>query len=271
METAINYFAVFGGLDIKIDMNKPLGVLIQRHILDNYYDIHDEITKQYKIDSFAFKVLSGIALGDRRMNSAFKRADVDYDEGVRALEDLCEKEVVSQETSMDFLTNQFEENDSADKLIFQTPFLRFWFAFISPLYRGVARGEYDEVYERFDNRKKEFMDFIFEQLCHEYIKIQFAQDEIEEIGRYWDNDNEVELLAQTKSGRIIIGSCKYTNNKIKKSELNRLKELCNKLDIVPDFVVLFSKKGFTNELKALKNESLKLYTVKTLKALLSND
>ncbi len=87
------------------------------------------------------------------------------------------------------------------------------------------------------------MDLIFEQLCHEYIKHTFKDDQIEEIGRYWDDQkNEIDLIAQTESGKIIIGSCRYTNSKMKKSEINRLKEICQKLEIVPDFITLFSKK-----------------------------
>lgn len=96
----------------------------------------------------------------------------------------------------------------------------------------------------------------------------FEKDQIEEIGRYWDADVEIDLLAQTYSGRVIVGSCRYTDSKTKKNEINRLKELCEKLEIVPDFVMLFSKKGFTNEVKGLKNESLKLFTAKSLKALI---
>lgn len=269
METALNYFAVFGGLDIKIDMTKPLRTLIIRHILSEYYEIQEYIGKLTKNSAPFHKVLTGIALGDRRTNSAFKRADIDYDEGIDAIYELEELEVITTETSMDFLTNNFEENDVADKLLFTTPFLRFWFAFVSPLYRGIKREEYNECFERFNNYQDEFMALIFEQLSHEFIKISFKDDEIEEIGRYWDeNKNEIEILAQTVSGKIIVGSCRYTNSKMKKTETTRLKELCEKLDIVPDFVVLFSKKGFTNELKSEKGESLKLYTVKSLKSLI---
>jgi len=273
METALNYFAVFGGLDIKIDMTKPLRTLIIRHILNEYYEIQEYIGKLTKNSAPFHKVLTGIALGDRRTNSAFKRADIDYDEGIEAVYDLEELEVITRETSLDFLTNNFEENDVADKLLFTTPFLRFWFAFVSPLYRGIKRNEYNECFERFNNYQAEFMALIFEQLSHEFIKISFKDDEIEEIGRYWDdnkeeNRNEIEILAQTVSGKIIIGSCKYTNSKMKKNELSRLKELCDKLEIVPDYVTLFSKKGFTNELKSEKGESLKLYTVKSLKSLI---
>lgn len=269
MQTAVNYFAVFGGLDIKIDTTKPLRSLIIRHILDEYYNIQEYIAKLTKNSAPYHKVLTGIALGDRRTNSAFKRADIQYDEGMKVLHELEELNIVQVETSMDFLTNNFEENEVADKLLFTAPFLRFWFAFVSPLYRGIAREEYDEFFERFNNYQAQFMHLIFEQLSHEYVKAVFKEDNIEEIGRYWDaNNNEINLLAQTDSGKIIVGSCRYTNSKMKKSEINRLKELCEKLDLVPDFVMLFSKSGFTNELKSEKSEYLKLFSVKSLKALI---
>ena len=115
METAVNYFAVFGGLDIKIDMTKPLRTLIIRHILSEYYEIQEYIGKLTKNSAPFHKVLTGIALGDRRTNSAFKRADIDYDEGIKAVYYLEELEVISTETSMDHLTNNFEENDDSDK------------------------------------------------------------------------------------------------------------------------------------------------------------
>ncbi|AXH11445.1 DUF234 domain-containing protein [Halarcobacter bivalviorum] len=269
MQTAVNYFAIFGGLDIKLDLSKPLRTLIIRHILDEFYEIHDYIEKKTKNSSLYHKILTGASLGDRRINSAFKRADLEYEEAIESIEKLEELEFITQETSMDFLTNQFEENETADKLLFTTPFLRFWFAFVSPLYKGIAREDYDECFKKFDNYQAEFMDLVFEQLCHEYIKVIFEDDEIEEIGRYWDDEKrEINILAQTRSGKVIVGSSKYSNSKMKNSEIGKLKELCEKLEIVPDYVVLFSKNGFTNELKSQKNESLKLYTVKSLKGLL---
>ncbi|WP_298749342.1 DUF234 domain-containing protein [uncultured Arcobacter sp.] len=268
METALNYFAIFGGLDIKIDTTKPLGKLIERHILDEYYDLQEYISKLTKNSLPYYKVLTGIALGDRRVNSAFKRADVEYDEGIKALHDLEELEVIYTETSIDHITNKFEENEVADKLLFNAPFLRFWFAFISPLYRGIARAEYKEFFERFNNYNAEFMQLIFEQLSHEYTKELFKDDAIEEIGRFWDEKDEINLVAETESGKIIVGTSRYANSKMKKTEVTRLKELCEKLEIVPDHVLLFSKSGFTNEVKALKGDGLRLFTVKSLKALL---
>jgi len=109
---------------------------------------------------------------------------------------------------------------------------------------------------------------IFEQLSHEFLKKAFAEDTINQLGRYWDDENEVNLLGKTHQGKIVVGSCKYSNSKVKKSELTALKQKCEELEIPADIFVLFSKKGYTSELKSLKSESIKLYTAKSFKLLL---
>jgi len=50
---------------------------------------------------------------------------------------------------------------------------------------------------------------------------------------------------------------------VKKTELTALKEKCQKVEINADTFILFSKKGYTSELKNLKKtENLQLFTVK---------
>ena len=93
------------------------------------------------------------------------------------------------------------------------------------------------------------------------------EDPIVEIGTYWDNKIELDIYAKTKSGKTIVGSCKYTNSKVKKSELTRLQEICANAKIEADIFVLFSKSGYSNELKSLKGENLKLFTIKNFKKL----
>ena len=99
----------------------------------------------------------------------------------------------------------------------------------------------------------------------------FKDEKIYNIGRYWDDKTEINLVAKTKDGKIIAGSCRYLNSKIKKSELTKLKENCNKAGLKPDMLVLFSKKSYSSELKSLKNETLKLFTCRNLKVLLEDE
>ena len=88
------------------------------------------------------------------------------------------------------------------------------------------------------------------------------------FSHYSDEKIDLEIYATTKDKKIIVGSTRYTNAKVKKSELTRLKELCEKAEIKPNLFVIVAKNGFSNELKALKGENLKLLTLKNFKQLL---
>ena len=255
-------------MNIDIDITIPLKELIETEILDKYRYLKNQInaiTGGYSVDQ---AVLSGIALGDRRTNSSFKRAFVSFEEGMKCVDGLCEKGIIEMESSQHFLLNQRGDSKISKKLLFTTPFLRFWFAFVSPIYKGIKDGNYDEFYKNYENRKAEFTGFVFEELAMEFLRDAYADDEIKNIGKYWDDKNNIDLVAKTKSGKTIAASCKYTNSKIKKSELNNLKNTCKEVGFEPDICILFTKKGFTNELKSLKGESLKLYTAKSFKLLL---
>jgi uncharacterized protein len=268
METAINYFTVFGGLNIKLDVTKPLDELIQTHILNEYRTIRtyiSSITGGYKVDH---AILTGAALGDRRTQTAFKKAHVSFEEGMKCVENLCEKGIIELESSQHFITNQRGDAKIAKKILFTAPFLRFWFAFISPIYKGIKEGDFKEFHELYANRKAQFNDFVFEELALEFLIDFYKEDALKQMGKYWDEKISIDLIAKTASGKIIVGTCKYIDGKIKKSELSKLKEDCQTINVEPDIFVFFAKKGFSNELKALKSETIKLFSAKSLKLLI---
>jgi uncharacterized protein len=269
MEVAVKYFIVFGGLDIKIDTTKPLLELIEKHILDEYTDLKYEVTTicgGYKVDQ---AILTGIAQGDRRTTTSFKRAFVSFEEGSRCIEKIVDRGIIEIESSQHHLAKKRGDDKIAKKLLFTAPFLRFWFAFISPIYKGIKEKNYKEFYELYENKEAEFGNFVFEELAMECLRDSFKEDPIKQFGRYWDEKCEIDLVAKTTSGKIIAGNCKYITSKLKKNEFNKLKEDAASIDLNPEILVLFSKNGFSNELKSQKSETLRLFTAKSFKLLLA--
>ena len=261
MEIAVEYFAIFGGLDVTLNMDEPLDKLIQKHILKEYKFLRNDVAQLTNGDEKYHKLLSASALGDRRTNSSFKRASFSFDDGMDLVEELRDKGFIKLERCS-------EDVYVSDKILFNNPFLRFWFAFISPIFKSIRDKEYKEFFEIYNNRRTEFTNLVFEQLSHEFIKKTFIEDKIYNIGRYWDDDKEIDLVAKTKSGKKIVGLCKYTDKKLKKSELSKLKELSIQAEIKPDIYVIFAKKGYTSELKALKSENILLFTCRNFKVLI---
>ncbi len=268
MEVAIDYFSVFGGLDVHIDITKPIEELIEIHILDEYKSLRNIISDFTQGENLLHAILSGLAQGDRRTNSAFKRAKVSFNEGMDCIDDLRQSGILSLESSYHHLKKSNNYEDVSDKLHFTSPFLRFWFAFVSPLFQGIKEGNYEEFFTNFHNKIADFRGVVFERLCHEFVRKSFEEDKIYELGRYWDDKYEIDMVGKTRGDKVIAGVCKYNNAKIKTSELNKLKATCEEVGIDVDIYLVFAKRGFSSELKSLKSESVKLFTCKSLKVLI---
>ncbi len=267
-EEAVEKFSIFGGVSWgNIDTSKSSSELIEKVILPDFRYIRNDVTDLTTGMPMYHSILTGIAMGDGKTHTAFKRANIGKDVGEKALDELCEIGIIKLEKSKRIFTSWAENESVSNKLYFTSPFLRFWFAFVSPLFKGARDGDYKEILDRYANRENEFVQLTFTQLAHQFLKLTSIDDPIVDIGSYWDNDSDIDIFAKTKSGKIIAGTTKYTNAKIKKSELTKLKEQCAKSNIEVDKFVIFSKKGFSSELKALKGDKLGLYTVKNFKKL----
>jgi len=268
IEEAIEYFAVFGGMGWNVDMSKSLDELIDEKVLKNYRYIHGDLTKITQSNKIHHALLTGLATGDRREHSAFKKAQVGRMQGEESIDFLVDHDLLDRDKPQAKPLNSKEE--VSDKLLFTLPFMRFWFASVSPYYKGIKEGEFEEFKTALANREQGFSNFIYERLVMELVKQNFKDDPIQKIGSYWDQTHEIDILAKTKSGKVIAGAWKLSKAKAKKSELSKLKATCEAADLKADIYVIFSKSGFSNELKNEKGEGLKLFALKNLNSLIQD-
>ena len=251
MEDAIEKFSVFGGVEWgNFDCTKPTIELIEELVLPDFRYIRNDITELTDGLPLHHSILTGVATGDSRMQTAFKRASVSKDVGENAILELNEAKIIRSYKST---------------AIFNSPFLRFWFAFISPIFKGIRDGDYTEMKERWEKRRSEFVQLTFVQLSYELLKLNFKEDRLKEIRPYFEEDVLLDIYAKTNSKQTIAGVCRYTNAKVKKSELTKLQESCKQAGINADILVIVSKNGFSKELKSLKSDKLRLITLKNFK------
>ena len=263
-EDLVEKFAIFGGVGWgDIDTSQPSYELIEKLILKDYNYIRNDISDITSGAPLYHALLSAIAMGDGKTHSSYKRAKLNKEVGDKAVSELVNRGIIYIQKPKKEFTSWSDNEKIDNRLYFTTPFLRFWFAFVSPLFKGIRDGDYTEVKKRWKNREAEFTNLIFTQLSHGLIKNIFEKEDlIEEVSNYWDKEAEFDIFAKTKSGKILLGSTKYTNAKVKKSELTRLQELAKKANIDADIFLILSKKGFSSELKALKGKDLRLFSIK---------
>ena len=280
METQIEYFAVFGGLDLEIDTTKPIIILIKELILENYKTINKKIEDLTLADKECFRLLRALAVGDRKIFSAFNRAGLNNANGGSALNYLEQKGLIQIEFSREEpakslnpkgkLKREISRYRISHKVLFTHPFLRFWFYFVAPYAKKIEQGEYETFFKDFEIRQSSYTSLVFEELSEILLNYNLRDSQILSSGSYWDVNVEIDILTITKDEKIYVAECKWTNHKVNKSEWHRVVEKCQKLQIEPTQIVIFSKRGFSKELTKDQGKKLALYCSKDFEALLKN-
>ncbi|MGH1599858.1 DUF234 domain-containing protein [Campylobacter majalis] len=152
-----------------------------------------------------------------------------------------------------------------DKVYFASNFSRFYFRFIAPNAEILSSGNIKSVKNIIINEFLEYASYGFEMVCAWYLRQEFNLSS--EALSYWDKEVEIDMLFSV-NGKMVAAEAKYKNKKVCKNVLNILLNKCQRLNIVPDFVYLFSKSGFSNELESMKNARLKLIDLEKISSIL---
>ena len=226
------------------------------------------------------RLLRALAVGDRRIFSAFKRAGLNNGNGGAALNYLEEKGLVSIEYSREEPAKSLNPNHKlkrsisrhriSHKVLFTQPFVRFWFYFIAPHTKDILERNYEKLFADFTIKQNSYTSLVFEELSEVLLNYHIRDSQVISSGSYWDANIEIDILTITDDELIFVGECKWTNHQVNKKELHKVREKCEKLDIEPTQIVLFSKRGFSKELSALQGKDLALYSSSDFSALVKS-
>jgi len=271
-DKALEYFTVFGGTGWDVDVSKSVGTLIEEKVLANYEALHESMTRYTHNNGLYHMVLSIIALGVNHENDVLKKAKVGKDKGEEAIDYLVSKSLIKFDLSVEKPLN--DGGGKSDRVLFDLPFMRFWFAMISPNYQSVSQGNYDEFAQKWHKIRDNFSILLSNLLVLELVKetfnAKYDKDPIIKIGSYYDKKVEIDILAVRKSGAMIAAACKYSKEPAKSNMMHTLIEKCAKAELEISDYVLFSKNGFTPEVEALKEKEVILLSETELSSLLDN-
>jgi len=271
-DKALEYFTVFGGTGWDVDVSKSVATLIEEKILSNYEALHDSMTRYTHNNGLYHMVLSIIALGVNYENDVFKKAKVGKDKGEEAIDYLVSKSLIKFDLSVE--KPLVEGGGKSDRILFELPFMRFWFAMISPNYQNIVEGDYDEFATKWHKTRDNFSillsNLLLRDLVKETLNAKLENDRIVKIGSYYDKKVEIDILAKRKSGAMIAVACKYSFDPAKSNMMPTLIEKCAKAELEITDYGLFSKNGFTPEVEALKEKEVVLLSTAELSSLLDN-
>ncbi len=96
-----------------------------------------------------------------------------------------------------------------------------------------------------------FVSRAFEKICMELL-LEEPPFDILKIGRWWSNKEEIDVAALSEN-KILLGECKWWNEKVGLNILEDLKRKSTHIDTQGKELcyALFSKNGFTPELEKM--------------------
>ncbi len=145
-------------------------------------------------------------------------------------------------------------------------FFRFWFKFVFPSRGYIEEGAIDTVLNRIKKGFTLYLGEIYEKIAREILWELSINGEIplrlSRIGRWWKKDEEIDLVGiDDETNEIIFGEIKWKNKPLGINILENLRAKSKLVELsgksVKQYFVLFSKGGFTEELKRIaKKENL---------------
>ena len=260
-EDALMYYGMTGGIPYALS---NLVDDVEGSMMRLFLREEDDVTllpeKTMAMDlrelSYYNRMLATLASGKNRVNAISAEVGKPKDIVVPYMNTLMAIGVVKKENPVTEKTNRKKTQYSI-----VNSYDRFWYQFIVPNMALYYRGEFGQLLtEKVMPQLDTFKQYVFTRMCREYLLKENGRKslplEIEEIGNWWENDDEkhttdgFDLVALGKregKSAIVFARCYYTRTPVEIATLKELIELTKHARHKGEedvFYLVFSNCGF---------------------------
>lgn len=208
-------------------------------------------------------ILSALAEGNRKLNdlhvlTEFSRAKISV-----YLKHLIELDLVEKLTP---LSDEGKENVQKGLYRIKDNFFSFWYRFVFPNLSDLMLKQVDQVYEeKIAPYLTEYMEEYFADVCAEFLKLMNTHKRLSENYIWWDRwygkNGTIDILAQSESGKYLVGKCVFRDSEAEVSDYEMLIALAADAQKEPHYCYLFSKNGFSEELRSLSEANKSIFLI----------
>ena len=263
-EEFLSYFTLTGGMPaylLEINPKNSVEDNLRTKILDKKEFLHNEVEfilrEELREPRTYLSVLKAISWGKTRASEIINETGLEKNVLFKYLGVLEDLKLITREVPVT------EENKLKSKRgIYKISdnFIKIWFQYVYPYKSNLEIGEYSDVMHKFRTGFSILLGHTYEQICSEILKEnQKNIFSFEKIGRWWDNNNEIDFIGiNSENKQIIFCECKWSNKNIGTNILNDLIEKSKKVDWNngkrKEKFALFGKSGYTEELMKVARE-----------------
>ncbi|MEA2005878.1 MAG: ATP-binding protein [Acidobacteriota bacterium] len=263
-EEKLKYYSVMGGnpsylnrIDPKISFEKNIASSILSPASPLYSEVEFLLREELREPRKYLAILKAIALNKTRISEIVNETGFEktiLHKYLFVLEDLhlIHKEYPVTEK------NPLKSKKGLYRL--EDQFFKFWFRYVLPNRSKIEEGKPELVLESINLDINTLVAENYEVVARQIIRK--AEDKIfsfDKVGRLWDRNEEIDLIAMNeKENKILFSEVKWSNKPV---GVNILEDLKRKAELVDwgrgkrkEYYCLFSKSGFTEAMKKLARE-----------------
>ena len=272
----VRAWSVFGGVPYyleELDDARSLGENVQRLVLDRHGSLRDEPEYVLRMEltepTRYFSILEAIAGGSTSRNEIAGTTGIEYNQLSMYLDRLARLRLIERRVPV----TEKPERSKRSQYRLRDPLFRFWFRF---LYGSTDRYDRfgENAYERLvEPEMADFTSSAFEDLCCRALWTVYDELPIVDVGQWWYQDHEIDVVGLTDAETLIVGECKYRSSRTGHDALRSLESHVEELRWTPPGgesrrveYALFSRAGFTERLRdvAAERDDLRLFELEEI-------
>ena len=258
----IEYYAVTGGVPKYIELfhsENDIYQAISKNVLQKSSFLYDEpnflLQREVNEVGSYYSLIKTIAAGNQKLGKIAGVLEMKQTGLTKYLKTLIDLDILEREVP---ITEESPEKSKRGLYRIKDNFLLFWFKFIYPNLSLIESGHSEIAMKKIQsNFIDNHVSYVYEDICLEILwKLNGdgAWDfYFERAGRWWDGQNEIDIVALDSDGNnIIFGECKYWRAPIGLDILEKLRLKSSAVewnrDKRTEYYILFSISGFTQDL-----------------------
>ncbi len=258
----IELYSVVYGVPKYLEMfkdTKNIFKSIEKNILDSNSYLYSEpqfiLNNEVSEPLTYFSILQIIASGEHKLGNIAGKLNKNVQNITSFISKLIELDLIYKDVP---ITESNPLKSKKGLYFIKDNFFRFWFFYVLPYRSQLEIGNTKLVLAKVEESFNSFVAKSYEDLAINYILQNY---DVLKCGRWWNKSQEIDAIAVAKD-YLIVAECKYSNKKVGIDILKNLKSKVKFIDskLPVKKYLLFSKSGFTQELKKLQSDQIVLIT-----------
>lgn len=261
---AIEAYAVTSGIPYYCKIlsgQKDIYSAIKNKILTKGEVLFEEVDfllrQEFRTPRSYFPILKAIDQGAHKFGEISSKTGYEKSNLTKYMSSLMKLKLLRREVPV---TESRPEKSRKNLYFINDNFINFWFRFVFPHLSDLEFGKIEKVmneyvipeFDYYVSQKVE--PIIIDLLKKDFFNLGL---DFKALGRYWDNNTEIDIWGETTDNRIIIGEIKWTKTPCKKNVYFDLIEKVKPMRLNKNVTYIFiSKSGFAKDFKALNNKNI---------------